>query len=89
LFPQGLESSCGGIPICVFALLRKGINLGNLDMALVMIWLWRVIPVVLGAGGGFLFYRFVGCRSGSCPITSNPWLSTLYGAFLGFLFAAR
>jgi hypothetical protein len=25
----------------------------------------------------------MGCRTGGCLITSNPWLSTLYGAFLG------
>jgi hypothetical protein len=38
-----------------------------------------------GAAVGFLYYRFVGCRSGSCAITSNPYISTLYGALLGLL----
>jgi len=27
----------------------------------------------------------VGC-SGSCPISGNPYVSTAYGAFAGFLF---
>jgi hypothetical protein len=63
--------------------------LGNLELTSILEWLWKATPVVLGASGGYLFYRFVGCKTGSCPITGSPWLSTLYGAFLGFLFAAR
>lgn len=42
---------------------------------------------LLGAGGGYLWHRVVGCRSGSCPITANPYISTLYGAFVGLLIA--
>jgi xanthine/uracil permease len=63
--------------------------LGNLELTSILPWLWRAIPVVIGGAGGYLFYRFVGCKTGACPITSNPWLSTIYGAVLGFLFAAR
>lgn len=40
-----------------------------------------------GALAGWLYYRFVGCRSGACPLTSNPIVSSLYGAALGVLFA--
>ncbi len=39
----------------------------------------------IGAVLGFLYYRFVGCSTGACPITSNPWSSTLYGALMGFM----
>jgi hypothetical protein len=46
-----------------------------------------VIGVLLGGAAGFLFYRFVGCRSGACRITSNPYLATIYGAVLGGLVA--
>ncbi len=38
-----------------------------------------VFPVLLGAVGGFLYYNFIGCN-GSCAITGNPYISTLYGA---------
>lgn len=31
-----------------------------------------------GAAAGFLYYKFVGCISGECSITSNPYISTLY-----------
>ncbi|MEE9502556.1 MAG: DUF6132 family protein [Candidatus Aminicenantaceae bacterium] len=50
-----------------------------------------MIQIVIGAvfGGviGFLFYRFVGCKSGTCMIASNPYLSTMYWAVLGGLLA--
>lgn len=41
--------------------------------------------VVGGAVTGFLYYRLIGCRSGACPITSSPIISTLYGAMIGLL----
>ncbi|GAB4287941.1 MAG: hypothetical protein Kow0098_05160 [Ignavibacteriaceae bacterium] len=44
------------------------------------------MPVVFGAFAGFLYYYYIGCNSGSCAITSNPWLSTFYGAALGSVF---
>ncbi len=40
------------------------------------------------AGGallGFLYSRFVGCRTGTCPLTSNVYVASLYGAFIGYL----
>lgn len=43
--------------------------------------------IVLGAVGGYLYYHYIGCNTGTCPITSKPLNSTLYGALLGaFLF---
>jgi len=42
-----------------------------------------------GAAGGFLYYYFVGCASGSCAITSNPYASMAFGGFLGFFFVNR
>jgi hypothetical protein len=44
-----------------------------------------VLSIVLGAAGGLAYQRFVGCRKGTCAITSNPYVSTIYGAFMGFL----
>lgn len=48
-------------------------------------WLRRIVPVAVGAIGGYAYYYFIGCVSGTCPITSNPWMSTAYGAGMGFL----
>lgn len=39
----------------------------------------------VGALAGYLYYQFIGCSSGSCPITSNPVNSTLYGLIMGGL----
>jgi len=44
-----------------------------------------IIGIVLGGVIGFLYYRFVGCSSGTCPITSNPFSSIIYGAVIGYL----
>ncbi len=44
-----------------------------------------VIFAVVGGILGLLYYRFVGCKSGTCPITSNPIISALYGAVMGYL----
>lgn len=46
---------------------------------------WTIIGLIIGAAGGFAYYYYVGCASGSCPITSNPWISTLYGSGMGAL----
>ena len=45
-----------------------------------------IIGIIAGAIGGYLYYHFIGCASGSCSITSMPLNSTLYGAMMGGLF---
>lgn len=44
-----------------------------------------ILGIVLGAVAGFLYWKFVGCSSGTCAITSKPLNSTLYGAMMGGL----
>ena len=43
------------------------------------------IGVVLGGAVGFAYYYFIGCKSGTCAITSSPVKSTIYGVLLGVL----
>lgn len=50
-------------------------------------YLLKIIGILLGSIAGFAYYYFVGCTSGTCPITSNPYISIVYGAVLGYLFA--
>jgi hypothetical protein len=45
---------------------------------------WKnIVAVFIGALAGFLYYHFVGCTSGECAITSNPYMSAFYGGLLG------
>jgi hypothetical protein len=46
-----------------------------------------IIGVLAGGAVGFLYYRFIGCRSGACIITGNPYISTIYWAVLGGIIA--
>ena len=41
--------------------------------------------VAVGGILGYLYYFFIGCDSGSCAITSNPYRSSAYGMLLGGL----
>ena len=47
-------------------------------------WL-KIAGALIGALGGYIYYVKVGCLSGTCPITSDPTNSMLYGALMGFL----
>jgi len=48
----------------------------------------RIIPgILIGGLAGFLYFHFIGCNSGSCPITSNPYSSILVGGLMGYLIA--
>lgn len=48
----------------------------------------NIVPLIftlLGAVAGFLYWKFVGCKTGSCPIKSNWYLMVLYGVLAGYL----
>lgn len=45
----------------------------------------QVVFTLIGAVGGFLYWKFVGCASGTCPIKSVWYLSTLWGTVMGYL----
>jgi Family of unknown function (DUF6132) len=49
----------------------------------------RIAASVAGALAGFAYYHYIGCASGTCPITGNPYISTAYGALLGYLLVPK
>jgi xanthine/uracil permease len=45
----------------------------------------QITGLVVGIAGGYLYFHFIGCRSGSCAITSNPYMSMIWGGLMGYL----
>jgi hypothetical protein len=54
------------------------------DLITSMYFLRPFLGIVIGGVAGYLYYHYVGCASGSCAITGNPFMSTIAGGFLGF-----
>ncbi len=48
-----------------------------------------IIGVIVGGVFGYFLYKFVGCKTGACIITSKPWSSILYGMLLGLLLGLK
>ena len=52
-------------------------------------WIYRkklyFLGALAGAVAGFLYWKYVGCLTGTCSITSKPINSTLYFALMGSL----
>ena len=46
---------------------------------------WTLLGIVAGMVGGYLYWRYVGCSTGTCPITSSPVNSSIWGAAMGGL----
>jgi hypothetical protein len=44
-----------------------------------------IIFAAVGAVAGFLYWKYVGCLSGTCVIKSVWYLSTMYGMIFGGL----
>jgi hypothetical protein len=44
-----------------------------------------ILFALAGAIGGFLYWKFIGCESGTCMIKSKWYLSTLWGGAFGYL----
>lgn len=50
--------------------------------------LWRsparaALAAFAGAGVAAAYAHFVGCRTGTCPLTSSVWTASLYGGLVG------
>ena len=41
------------------------------------------VVAFLGAAAGGAYAYFIGCKTGTCPLTSSVWTASLYGALVG------
>ena len=49
-----------------------------------------LIGGAVGAALGFAMYKFVGCKTGTCPLTANPFIAmAIYGSIGAMLAAGR
>lgn len=46
------------------------------------------IGAVVGAAIGFAMYRVVGCKTGACPLSANPWVAMAIWGTMGAMVAA-
>ena len=45
----------------------------------------KVIFAAIGGIAGYAYYYYIGCASGTCPISSNPYISVAYGMVMGLV----
>ncbi|NDV94636.1 hypothetical protein D0T84_06830 [Dysgonomonas sp. 521] len=43
------------------------------------------VGALAGGTGGYLYWFYIGCASGTCPITASPTMSVIWGAVMGSL----
>ncbi len=48
-----------------------------------------MIGAAIGAIAGFLYWEFIGCNGGSCPLTSNPYKTVALFTFMGGMLAQK
>jgi hypothetical protein len=65
-------------PTCCF-------NSKLLKMVKIKILRFKIVFTIVGAVGGFLYWKLIGCTSGTCPIQSVWYYSTLWGLAMGYL----
>jgi LytS/YehU family sensor histidine kinase len=61
------------------------LQINNLTMQKIIKNRLTIVGILIGVIGGYLYYAFVGCASGTCAITSSPIISSLYGGLMGGL----
>lgn len=47
--------------------------------------IFRISFILLGSILGYVYWYYIGCKTGTCPITSQWHNTTIYGALMGYL----
>lgn len=48
-------------------------------------WYYIILGIAIGCAAGYAYFYFVGCRSGSCALKSNPYYNMLLGSLIGYI----
>jgi hypothetical protein len=64
--------------------IKKGLTTYNFNLMMKPRMIYIACTVV-GLAAGFLYWQQIGCVTGTCPITSSPLNSSLYGGLMGFV----
>lgn len=47
--------------------------------------LFEIVLTILGMTTGYLYWRFIGCTSGTCALKSVWYYNVLFGGLIGYL----
>lgn len=57
------------------------------------LWNKQAFRMLIGALGGAvlgaLYWNFIGCNSGSCPLTNNPYKTVIFFTIMGAVFTRK
>ncbi len=53
-------------------------------MQWILMYKWQIIGTLLGAVGGYFYWKKVGCITGTCPLQSHWQTMVAYGGFIGY-----
>lgn len=45
---------------------------------------WQILGGIVGGIAGYIYYKEIGCSTGTCPITSKPLNSVIYFSVLSY-----
>jgi 4-hydroxybenzoate polyprenyltransferase len=48
-----------------------------------------IIGISIGSILGFLYWYYIGCTNGTCPLTAKWYTSSIFGAIFGYLIAGQ
>lgn len=54
-------------------------------IALIKKYWTYIVGALVGAIGGYAYWYYVGCSTGTCPITASPTTTTIWWAVIGAL----
>jgi hypothetical protein len=73
--------------------IHSGMKTGSASPFLQRIFSKTIYRIMIGAAtgaiAGLLYWEFIGCNGGSCPITSNPYKTVIIFTLIGGMMARR